>query len=63
MIIICSYDDLYGEPGNRISNEVRLYRNMGYSFRLDSDRMDWLNANGYNRNIDEVMAHVKDEMK
>ena len=63
VIIICSYDDLYGEPGNRISNEVRLYRNMGYSFRLDSERMDWLNANGYNRNIDEVMAHVKDEMK
>ena len=29
VIIICSYDDLYGEPGNRISNEVRLYQNMG----------------------------------
>lgn len=63
VIIICSYDDLYGEPGNRISNEVRLYQNMGYSFRLDSERMDWLNANGFHNNIDEVMAHVKDEMK
>ena len=63
VIIICSYDDLYGEPGNRICNEVRLYQNMGYSFRLDSERMDWLNANGFHNNIDEVMAHVKDEMK
>ena len=63
VIIICSYNDLYGEPGNRISNEVRLYRTMGYSFRLDSDRMDWLNANGFHNNIDEVMAHVKDEIK
>lgn len=63
VIIICSYDDLYGEPGNRISNEVRLYRNMGSEFRLDSERMDWLNANGFHNNIDEVMAHVKDEMK
>ena len=63
VIIICSYDDLYGEPGNRISNEVRLYQNMGSEFRLDSERMDWLNANGFHNNIDEVMAHVKDEMK
>ena len=63
VIIICRYDDIYGEEGKSSVNEVRLYRNMGYSFRLDSDRMDWLNANGFHNNIDEVMAHVKDEVE
>lgn len=63
VIIICRYDDIYGEEGDRSVNEVRLYQNMGYSFRLDGDRMDWLNADGFNNNIDEVMSHVKDEME
>lgn len=38
--------------------EVRLYQNMGYSFRLDTDKMDYLNANGFNNTIDEVMQHI-----
>lgn len=63
VITICRYEDPYGEGEAKDVNEVRLYRNMGYSFRLDSDRMDWLNGNGFNHNIDEVMSHVNDEME
>ena len=58
VITICDYENIYGEAAGEHFKEVRLYQNMGYSFRLDTDKMDYLNANGFNNTIDEVMQHI-----
>ena len=42
--------------------EVRLYRNRQEEgdFILDMDRMDYLNMNGLNHTIEEVMEHMEE---
>lgn len=63
VIIIAGYElTVYsGEEGN-MRQEVRLYRNRQEEgdFILDMDRMDYLNMNGLNHTIEEVMEHMEE---
>ncbi len=63
VIIIADYElTVYsGEEGN-MRQEVRLYRNRQEEgdFILDMDRMDYLNMNGLNHTIEEVMEHMEE---
>ena len=60
VIVICEYAPLITTASGGTLKEVRLYRNLGDSFQLDRDKMDWLQVNDYCNTIDQVMEHVKE---
>lgn len=60
VIIIAEYEPMVGTAEGENLFEVRLYRNRPKEkeFTVDTDRMDYLNMNQYNRTIEDVMAHI-----
>ncbi len=63
IIIIAEYErNVYSEEEGNIRQEVRLYRSRPErgDFILDMDRMDYLNINGLNHTIEEIMEHVSE---
>lgn len=61
IIIIVEYElAVYSEEEGNTIQEVRLYRNRPEEgdFILDMDRMDYLNMNGFNHRIEEIMEHL-----
>lgn len=60
VIVICEYAPLITTASGGTLKEARLYRNMGDSFRLDRDKMDWLQANDLCNTIEQVMEHVNE---
>ena len=63
IIIIAEYErNVYSEEEGNIRQEVRLYRSRPEKgdFILDMDRMDYLNINGLNHTIEEIMEHVSE---
>ncbi len=60
VIVICEYAPMVNTASGGTLKEVRLYRNMGDSFQLDRDKMDWLQVNDYCNTIDQVMEHVQE---
>ena len=60
VIVICEYAPMITTASGGTLKEVRLYRNMGDSFRLDRDKMDWLQVNDYCNTIEQVMEHVNE---
>ena len=60
VIIICEYAPLINTASGGTLKEVRLYRNMGDSFQLDRDKMDWLQVNDYCNTVDQVLEHVNE---
>ena len=63
IIIIAEYErNVYSEEEGNIHQEVRLYRSRPEKgdFILDMDRMDYLNINGLNHTIEEIMEHVSE---
>ena len=49
------------ERGKRYgASSARPYRNLGDSFQLDRDRMDWLQVNDYCNTVDQVLEYVNE---
>ena len=60
VIVICEYAPLVTTASGGTLKEVRLYRNLGDSFQLDRDKMDWLQGNDYCNTVAQVLEHVNE---